>query len=365
MSRILVLSPAGPPRRGGIATYAGNLQRALSSTGSVVVCVIARSSESRSGPLLSPIREHLAKASSPLVAAIRFVRASVKFRPTVVQAVTWRVGLLVAVLPASLRPQLVVHCHGSELLNVNVITQRLRNFVLHRADVLVAVSEYTARIARDIADKEIDVIFPGIERAEVMEVQPRSERTTDGSVGILSVGRLVDRKGHIRLVEAVRLARNSGVDLRLVIAGGDGPMREALMRETGDPQNWWLSVHVNVTDSELDQYHRSADIFALLSQNVDDEFEGFGLAFVEAAAYGLPVLAGLSGGSDNAVLDGENCIRAASTAEAAAALVKFGNDASLRRSMGEKSRVFARLFTCDRWGERLIAAQTSAARTPS
>jgi phosphatidylinositol alpha-1,6-mannosyltransferase len=244
------------------------------------------------------------------------------------------------------------------------MTRPLRDFVLRRADALVAVSEHTARIAGEISKRKVELVLPGIEGNLVEISEPRTKDGLDGPICVLSIGRFVERKGHLRLVEAVRLARNVGIDLRLVIAGGDGPEREAIEQVAEDPQSWWLTVHVNIAAGELDRLYRASDIFALLCRDIDSEFEGFGLVLVEAAAYGLPVIAGVSGGSSDAVLVGENCLHVESVDEAVVALKRLALNSELRRSMGKKGQNFARYFTCDKWAERLNAVEQSLNRAP-
>ena len=97
-----------------------------------------------------------------------------------------------------------------------------------------------------------------------------------------------------------------------------------------------------VSDDDLRALHRSGDVFAMLCRNRWGglEQEGFGIVFVEAAASGTPQLAGRSGGSHEAVVDGETgyVVNPKSISEATSALMKMLDDAPLRARLGAAGR---------------------------
>lgn len=112
---------------------------------------------------------------------------------------------------------------------------------------------------------------------------------------LLTVARLISRKGH-DLVPAA-LDRLSA-DLRWHVVG-DGPLRRSLPRDRAD-----TVVHGLLSDVELEQLWLEADLFVLPCREQGGDVEGYGLVFLEAAARGLPSVAGRSGGAPEAVLDG-------------------------------------------------------------
>ena len=95
-------------------------------------------------------------------------------------------------------------------------------------------------------------------------------------------------------------------------------------------------------DDDLRALHRSGDVFAMLCRNRWGglEQEGFGIVFVEAAASGTPQLAGRSGGSHEAVIDGETgfVVNPRSLAQATSALMALLDDADLRLRLGAAGR---------------------------
>jgi glycosyltransferase involved in cell wall biosynthesis len=167
--------------------------------------------------------------------------------------------------------------------------------LLPRLAHLIVTSQFTAeRLATDfgVDQSRIRVVVPGIEDA--------SRSTGSGGPGcaILSVGALVPRKGYDVLIRA--LARLFDLDWRLTIVGTPArdPAHAQALAELGRRLGVSAKVHFagEVDDVTLDQYWRSADLFALASY-----WEGYGSAVAEALKRGLPV-AVTAGGSAAALV---------------------------------------------------------------
>ncbi len=135
----------------------------------------------------------------------------------------------------------------------------------------------------------------------------RARHRLTGRPVVVSVSRLVERKGHDVLIRALPELRRRVPEAALLIVGG-GPYRatlERIARETG------VADHVVLTGSvpweELPAHYDAGDVFAMpcRTRRAGLEVEGLGIVFLEASATGLPVVAGRSGGSPDAVLEGE------------------------------------------------------------
>jgi phosphatidylinositol alpha-1,6-mannosyltransferase len=149
-------------------------------------------------------------------------------------------------------------------------------------------------------------------------------------------------------------------DLTVAVAGDgrDRPRLERLIRRSGAP----LRLLGRIPDEHLPALYGSADVFAMLCRTrwAGLEQEGFGIVFLEAAACGVPQVAGDSGGSAEAVADGETGLvvkRPRDPAAAAAALSHLLDDPDLRARQGEAARQRAeRDFSYDVLAGRLDAA---------
>ena len=182
---------------------------------------------------------------------------------------------------------------------------------------------------------------------------------------VLSISRLVPRKGMDVLIAAAALLAEDRPDLVVVIAGAgrDRPRLERLARHCRAPVRFlgWVS------DDDKPRLLAAADVFAMLCRSRwrGLEQEGFGIVFLEAASCGIPQVAGASGGAAEAVLDGETgevVARSDDPVAAAAALARLLDDDDLRRRQGAAARRRAQAtFSYDRLAADLAAALTTAA----
>ncbi|MEM7056599.1 MAG: glycosyltransferase family 4 protein [Pseudomonadota bacterium] len=154
---------------------------------------------------------------------------------------------------------------------------------LARADHVITTSHATAEILTRIygvAGARLTVAQPGTDPAD------RAAGSGGPDCHILSVGSITPRKGHDKLVAALAGLRD--LDWRLTIAG-HAPEQEQLANLDKLISRLGLSERISLaggmTEEELNAAYNSADLFVLAS-----EYEGFGMAFTEAMARGLPVV---------------------------------------------------------------------------
>lgn len=132
-----------------------------------------------------------------------------------------------------------------------------------------------------------------------------------GRIILITVGRLVPKKGVDRFVEKILPAvieRNSSV---LYLVAGDGPLRrpiESIIREKGLEEYVRLLGNVPMDDGSLKALYCGADIFVMPNVSVPGDIEGFGIVAIEGGAAGLAVVASRLQGIQEAVSPGENGI---------------------------------------------------------
>ncbi len=182
---------------------------------------------------------------------------------------------------------------------------------------------------------------------------------TDGPL-VVSVSRLVPRKGMDILIDAAAELHAAFPDLVVAIAGR-GRDHERLAGEIVERQAP-VRLLGGVSDDDLPRLVGAADVFAMLCRNrwLGLEREGFGIVFVEAAAAGVPQVAGDSGGAGEAVLDGLTgsvVKRPTDVATVVRAIGKLLDNDQLRHRMGDESRRRAEAsFDYDHLAPRLAAA---------
>jgi phosphatidylinositol alpha-1,6-mannosyltransferase len=284
--------------------------------------------------------------------------------------------LLDPVFPlAALGPRLhaapvVVVVHGAELsvpARLPGASLVVRRALRHASGVVAAGGFPAGEAARATGGaRPTLVIPPGVDvtrfhppadvtgRATARALRARLGLGGDGPV-VVGASRLVRRKGFDTLLDAVARL-DDDVALVLVGAGRDRPRLERRAVARGvDHRVRFLG---RVPDGELVEVLGAADVFAMLCRDRWGglEYEGFGIVFVEAAACGVPSVAGRSGGSAEAVLDGETgfVVAGGDVGAAVEALGGLLADPARRAAMGAaaRARVEAEL-SYDRLAERL------------
>ena len=284
-------------------------------------------------------------------------------------------------LPAGLigrrldRPYAVV-VHGAEVAIPGRLpgTRRLLRGVLDSAAGVIAAGGYPALECERALGRPLPafVIPPGV---DVVRFQPPTTRERDqacrrlglrpGAPTVVSVSRLVPRKGMDTLVRAAGLVAATRHDLQVVIAGAGRDRRRLarLATKVGAP----VRLLGRLDDDEAAALYGCADVFAMLCRTRwwGLEQEGFGIVFLEAAAAGVPQVAGRSGGAHEAVVDGETgtVLDPATAPAAAEAIGALLDDGELRRRMGAAGRRRAKAsFSYDVLADRLRTAIGELAR---
>jgi L-malate glycosyltransferase len=174
--------------------------------------------------------------------------------------------------------------------------------LLHMADTIVGVSSYVLEgLREDGVKKDVLSIIPnGIDRTRFGRLSNKGIRHEIGVSQnvflIVSVGSLINRKGHDRLIQAVKLLPSS-LDAHLAIIG-DGPDKSYL-ENLIHQENLSSRVHLLPHRDTMTCVYSEADIFALASRQ-----EAFGLVLAEAGYHSLPSVATNQGGIPDVIVDG-------------------------------------------------------------
>ena len=171
------------------------------------------------------------------------------------------------------------------------LLKQSENEALRHASGIIANSPATARDLHrhyGVPFDRIDVVLPSTDRS--VHQRERSQTTNDNHnvVRLLSVGSIIPRKGFHDLLAA--LAPLADLPWTLSIAGDTTRNVGAFEQLIGDITRFGFAGRVQVlgavSDSKLDSLYTHADAFVLASL-----FEGYGMVYAEAMAYGLPIVA--------------------------------------------------------------------------
>ncbi|MEM6613037.1 MAG: glycosyltransferase family 4 protein [Cyanobacteria bacterium P01_C01_bin.72] len=268
--------------------------------------------------------------------------------------------LLTYILPV----KFVVYLHGNDVLCPfrNSLLRSLFILTLNRTDRVICSSSFTKNyLATDGRVKTPTAIVNPQVRPEKFALDATSDLTAERSkirqtfgipetaITILTVGRLVRRKGFNRVIQCLPQLQQPDLEVHYLICG-KGAMEQELKEQAAELQVT-DKVHFAgfVSDRDLANYYAACDIFAMLTflEPNAQSIEGFGIVYLEAGYFGKPVIASEVGGVIDAVQQGVNgiLIDPHSDAAALAGLQKLCSDPQLRQRLGEQGKARASLVT--------------------
>jgi phosphatidylinositol alpha-1,6-mannosyltransferase len=352
MTHLLVTNDF-PPKVGGIQSYLWELWRRLPA--------------GRAAVLTTPYRGAAAfdaEAPLPIVRDRRPVLLPDPWLPRRISEVADAVGAGLVVLDPALpvgwigprldRPYAVV-LHGAEVTVPARLpgSRQALGRVLRGSTAVVAAGGYPAEeAARCVGGADLlpatTIVPPGVdlERFRPLDEDERKQARVDlglptDALVVLGLSRLVPRKGFDVLIEAAAKLADRHPELVVAIAGAGRDRRrlERLGEKHGAPVRFLGRVPETVKAALVG----CSDVFAMLCRDrwLGLEQEGFGIVFLEAAACGVPSVAGRSGGAHEAVVDGTTgvvCARPADAAAVADCLAPLVADAAERRRLGRAAR---------------------------
>ncbi|MBD3168293.1 MAG: glycosyltransferase [candidate division Zixibacteria bacterium] len=223
------------------------------------------------------------------------------------------IGLVGYLSRKILRIPYIAFVYGEELTEIEYkghrITKKLmRNVVISAERVVVCSSATGGRLLKlGVPQNRIKLVYPGVDIERFKPFKPGSEFLDklgiNGDKLMLSVGRLIERKGFDTVLDSLPDIMRSVGPVKYIIAG-NGPDRKRLelkVKENGVESS--VIFLDGVTDEELPALYNACDLFVMPNRigKQAGDVEGFGMVFLEASACGKPVIGGRSGGAVEAI----------------------------------------------------------------
>lgn len=245
--------------------------------------------------------------------------------------------------------KVMIYAHGEELTGWGRGRKfQAMCFALRHADKVLANSDFTRDTLVSligVSPERIAVIYPTVDTDGMQPGLPYDDllaglAINKGQPLILSVGRLMRRKGFDQVIKSLPYLKQQGLDVHyaLIGIGDDWDYLQGLANELGVSDRLHLLGHVKAED--LPRWYNASTLFAMPNRDIQGDTEGFGLVYLEAGACEKPVLAGLAGGTGSAVVDGVTGLRVdGENLEAVQhALARLLQNPAMAKQMGRQAR---------------------------
>lgn len=352
--RLLLLASEFPPGPGGIATHAQQLAHQFLALGWEVAVITSQhyaadadiNAFNQAQPF--PVVRLPQLKGAPLKAAYRWRIASRWIRrwlPDIMLASGDRDVLLCAQLARSYHLPWVAVEHG----RIPPRWERpLKLWAFQQATSVVSVSRYSWQqlLRLGVKPRSGRVITNGADAARFTTMSPQEVLEFKAQAGLnhgrilLTVGNVTDRKGQDIVIRALPEIIDQVPDTNYFMAGLPTEEKQfaRLARQLG------VADHVHflgqVDDAKMLGLFNCCDVFVMMSRHTAEEFEGFGIAVVEAALCGKPAVVSENSGLAEAIDHGVTGIGVSEGDEraTAAAIISLLKDEPLRKRMGVAAR---------------------------
>jgi len=376
MKSILLVTIEYPPQLGGIATYLAHMAENLPHGD---ICVLAPE-----GP---DTHRYDMEAGVPIYRRGLLWRY---MRPRWLPAFYWtwwlcrrerpsmlvvshllNMGKVAIGIKRFLRIPYTVILHGFDVAQAASVGGRRRaaaKEILANAALVICNSGYTAFLAKTLGIPETRIAtvnpppwLPLDESADMSEVAAfRKKHGLEGKFVLLTVSRLVERKGIDTCIDAVAALRAAGRDVKYVVVGeglhkGHLKHRAAQMNVADDV------IFLGALDTEsLPVAYAACDVFVMVPRGLKSgDIEGFGIVYLEANIFGKPVIGSRTGGVPEAVIHEKTglLIEPDSPSQLAEAVAALMDNSTLRQDLGEGGRQrLKRDYGDNRQARRFLAA---------
>ncbi len=236
----------------------------------------------------------------------------------------------------------------------------LGKIILKNAENIFCGNSYVSKLVLEFLGEEFSnkttIVNPGLNinnKSQIIDHELinslKSKYNLENKFILFSVGRLVERKGFDKVIEVVNELNDNNIKYVLI---GDGPNKEMLNKKIGNNKNI-LFINEKITDEEKNAWFDICNAFIMPSRNINGDFEGFGIVYLEANLHNKPVIAGDSGGVVDAVKNNLNglLINPENNEEIKNAIIKLVKNKDLCEKMGKQGR--DRVLKKFNWDEQI------------
>ncbi|MBR9859444.1 glycosyltransferase family 4 protein [bacterium] len=216
--------------------------------------------------------------------------------------------LALGILKTKARKLIVVH--GTEIRQEG-LNRTLFNQAFKRADIIVCVSNYSKKKlleAFNNLENKIEVINNGFELETELSIKSNT-RSVAEQIQLITVGNMTKRKGQHNVIKALKYCKEKELDVIYHVIGIPTNQHELVKLAIDFNVQDQVIFHGTLSNNEKIKLLQDSDIFIMLSEELPNgDFEGFGIAILEANAIGLPAIGSRNSGIADAIDDGQSGI---------------------------------------------------------
>ncbi len=354
---LLITSDFPPGFSGGISRYYYSFARELADQ---IVVMSPQCSASSTFDIAQPFpiirlqvpvgRALLLRFTQTMLLGLQAILWSSRIGADLILWGHWYLVLAAIIVHVTTHLPFGVFLHGGELnrFRRQPVLQRVIVSLINYAALIVVNSDYTRQeyVGIGVSNKIIHKVSPGVDtnrfRPGINCSTVLEKYDLDGRKVLLTISRLVERKGHDQVIKALpKILEKVPQTIYLIV--GTGPQEShlrSLAYEIGVAAQVLFAGFV--PEEELSAYYNACDVFVMPSRQTEgrEGIEGFGIVYLEANACGKPAIGGNSGGVSDAVIDGITglLVDPLSKQAVADAVIRLLLDGNLARQMGKQGR---------------------------
>lgn len=336
--KLLTITIDALPMHGGIARYTDTMCRLFGDSMHVVAdlsATVGNDQEPQDAPYTLAYMSFMQERWPQWMGAVRYLQSQEVDAVFTHHVLPLGVACLMNKRRTATPYVVVLHGMDFELATRNMWKRWLTKQVLREArDVIVNSQSLQARVER-FANRSVTLVYPPA------YIQP-APRTAHKGIQLLSVARLVERKGIQRVLQALATDFATRSDWHYTVVG-EGKYAEQIKTLIS---NLDLSKHVTLvedpTQDQIQSAYQAADVFVLPTITKPGDKEGFGMVYIEAGQFGIPSIASRTTGVDEAVIDGTTGILVDSDTQLTQAIAQLMDDTALRAELGAAAKAHAK-----------------------
>ena len=308
--KIFLITSEFPPLPGGIGNHAFNLANQLSLKGyQVTVCTDQRSENLQDDIKFDNNLSFFVKRIKRynLVLFTYLIRLFVCFtetreKDTILLSGKFSLWIGAILKFFFLKKKFIGILHGSELFAGNKFQRNFTKWSLRQLDSLIAVSNFTKEMALQLESSlSIEVINNGFSS---ISSNDNKLKTLVGFPKLVTVGNVTQRKGQQNVIKTLPNLRKVYPKIHYHIVGLPTQKKDFQKLAEELKVSDLITFHGAVSSNQLNSILEGSDIFVMLSQKLlNGDFEGFGIAILEANALGIPSIGSSDSGIADAILD--------------------------------------------------------------